>query len=229
MKRLAIIPARGGSKRLPNKNVRDFLGKPIISYTIRAAIESDIFDRIIVSTDSEKIAEVSESFGAIVDKRPDRLSTGSAHLLDVCEDLLTRESGDGRDYEVLCMLHATSPLRWAADIKTVMDMIDTGDCEFAVALTEYNLPAHQALILDDDGYIKPFLPDLVSVQSHDIPPLVVGNGSTYAAITNELLKQKSFFGTRMRGYIMPRMRSVDIDYEEEFEIAEVFAKHLTSD
>lgn len=226
MRRIAILPARGGSKRLPGKNVVEFFGKPIIGYTIEAALETKLFDRVVVSSDDPRILEVSRRFGAETDERPAHLATGSAHLVDVCLDLLDREAARGRDYDQFCMIHATSPLRRAADICAVMALLEPGACEFAAAVTEYNLPAHQALKSGKNGFLAPMWPDLVSVQSHDVPPLRAGNGSTYAASVEAFREQRTFFGQPMRGHLMSRFRSVEIDVEEELSMSKLFKAYL---
>ena len=226
MRRIAILPARGGSRRLPNKNIIDFFGKPIIAYTIEATLETKLFSRVVVSSDDQRILDVAIRFGADAEERPAPLATGSAHLVDVCLDLLDRETARGRAYDQFCMIHATSPLRTAADIRAVVALLEPGLCEFAAALTEYNLPAHQALRVENDGLLVPMWPELVSVQSHDVPPLRAGNGSTYAASVSAFREQRTFFGRPMRGHLMSRFRSIDIDVEEELTVCKLFKAHL---
>lgn len=208
---IAIIPARGGSKRLPRKNVVDFLGKPIIAWTIEAARAADRFTRIVVSTDDDKIAAVAREFGAEVTDRPTALAGDRSGVVEVCLELLDREEESGRRYDLFCCLYATAPLRTADDIRAVVDLVKPGDCDFAMAVTEYDLPPYRALERGKDGTLTPFWPDLIEVKSQDVPPLVVNNGSTYAATVTAFRQHKTFTGPNVQGHVMPRERSTDID------------------
>ena len=149
MKRVALIPARGGSKRLPRKNVMKFLGKPMITHTIDAAQQSGLFDRIVVSTEDEEIAIVSKSSGVAVSKRPSNLAGDNVMVKDVCIDFLNKEKKSGRNWDILCVLYATSPLRNVDDIKSVVSLIEADNCDFALAVTSYSQPLHQALLIDE--------------------------------------------------------------------------------
>ena len=126
---IAVIPARGGSKRLPRKNILDFCGQPLIAYSIKAALASKLFQRVVVSTEDDEISAVAKSFGAEVAKRPHGLAMDTSSVLDVCLDLLDRESKQGRKYSVLCCLYATSPLRTVNDICETVNLVASGECE----------------------------------------------------------------------------------------------------
>jgi CMP-N-acetylneuraminic acid synthetase len=216
---LAVIPARGGSKRLPRKNVAPFFGRPIIAYTIRAALESNCFDRVLVSTESVDIAEVSRRYGAEIDARPPALADDRAGVVDVCIELLDREAAAGRTYAVLGVLYATAPLRGADDIRATMALLDPGRCNFALAVTEYDLPPYRALRRDADGTLAPMWPDLAFAKSQDMPPLFVNNASTYVVSVPAFLRHRSFTGPGARGHVMPRSRTTDIDMPEDLEEA----------
>jgi pseudaminic acid cytidylyltransferase len=219
MKRIAMIPARGGSKRLPRKNVADFMGKPIIAWTINAAKETGLFDRIIVSTDDSEIADISKQFGAAIETRDPKLATDGASSLDVCLDFAARH----KDFDVFCCLYATSPLRTAADIKSVVELIKPGMCDFAVAMTHFDLPVHQSMWRKKDGSLRAVMPDMIKMQSQDVPEIVVDNGSTYAVSIPAFLREQTFFGSTLKSYAMPRSRSQDIDEAIDLEIARFFA------
>src|SRR6266849_842542 len=135
-KRLAIIPARAGSKRLPRKNLLPFRGRPMLAYTIEAARDSRCFDRVVVSTEDDEIAGVARTAGAAVFKRSPELATDTARVTDVCLDVLAGEERAGRSYDVFACLHATAPLRRAEDIVAVVSLIECG-AEFAMAVTTY--------------------------------------------------------------------------------------------
>ena len=216
---IALIPARGGSKRLPRKNVIEFFGRPILAHTIDAAGESGCFDRVVVSTEDEEIKEVSLRYGAAVDDRPEHLATDMAKVHDVCLDYLERESIAGREYSLMCCLYPTAPLRGADDIRAVVNLIDMGGCQFALAVTPYGLPPHQALRWHTSGHVTPLFPELIRKRDSEIGTVVVDNGSTYAVHVPAFLKERSFVGPNIKGHLMPRNRSPDINVREDLELA----------
>jgi len=224
MKALAVIPARGGSKRLPRKNILRFRGRPIIAYTIEAALKADCFERVIVSTEDAEIAAVAASCGAQVSMRPGELATDTARVVQVCRHVLAEEEGEGRTYNVLCCLYATAPLRNAADIRSTMALLQPGRCDFAMAVTGYSFPPHQALRPDSNGVLHPVWPEMLSKQSQEVGAMLVDNGSTYAVSVPAFLEANTFYGPSLKGYLMPRIRSVDIDEQEDFALAELFAQ-----
>ncbi len=219
MSAIAIIPARGGSKRLPRKNIIDFLGHPIIAYTIDAAHESGCFERVVVSTEDDEIAAIAERYCATLDRRSPALATDTATIVDVCTDLLDRERKAGRAWQIMACLYATSPLRDAADIRATMALLAPGICDFAMAVTAYDMQPHIALKFARDGGLSPMWPELIEHRGSDLPPLRVGNGSTYAVDAAAFLRFRSFYGPGLRGYDMPRSRSIDIDTPYDLELA----------
>jgi CMP-N-acetylneuraminic acid synthetase len=144
-------------------------------------------------------------------------------VVDVCLDALNQEEKTGCSYDLFCCLYATAPLRTTADITDTIKLIEPGVCDFALAVTTYNLPAHQALKSDEQGLLSPMWPKLIELRQEEIGKLVVDNGSTYAADVIAFRKYRSFYGPGLRGHIMPRMRSVDIDTSEDLELACLFA------
>lgn len=219
MTSVAIIPARGGSQRLPRKNIADFLGRPMLAYTVDAAIESGCFARVVVSTEDDEIAEVAARTGAVVDRRRAELATHQVNLVDVCLDFLDREECEGRKWQNLACLYATAPMRNAQDIRDTMALLEPGRCGFAMAVTSYDHYAHQALKFENGAVLTPMWPDLVTRRGSDLPPLRAGNGSTYAVDVAEFRKYRSFYGPQLRGHDMPRDRSVDIDTRDDLEFA----------
>lgn len=217
--RLAIIPARGGSKRLPRKNVLPFLGRPIIAHTIDAAIASGCFTRVLVSTEDAAIADAAQAAGADIHRRDPALATDSATLTEVCLDILDSEERAGRAYETFACLYATAPLRRADDIAAVIALAERSDADFALAVTSYPLPPHQALRITAGGALAPMWPDLVNLRADKIGQLVVDNGSTNAAKVSAFRTQRTFYGARLSGHVMPRERSVDIDEQADYDLA----------
>jgi pseudaminic acid cytidylyltransferase len=219
MSAVAIIPARGGSKRLPRKNVMEFFGIPIIAHTIEAAYSSECFGRVVVSTEDEEIATISERFGASVHQRAPGLATDKATVVEVCLDFLNSETESGRNWEVMACLYATAPLRSAGDIRATVALLDPPDCAFAMAISRYNMSPHEAMKLGPDGSLTPMWPDLLHFKSSELPPLRVDNGSTYAVDVASFREQRTFLGRGLKGYEMPMSHSVDIDTLEDFDLA----------
>jgi pseudaminic acid cytidylyltransferase len=224
MKAVAIIPARGGSKRLPRKNMVDFLGRPIIAFTIDAAMESACFDRVVVSTEDDQIAEVCGRLNVSVDRRSPQLATDTVTLVEVCLDFLDREQEAGRNWDVLACLYATAPLRNASDIRGTMALLKPGRCGFAMAVTTYGHYPHQALKFADDSSLTPMWPDLVERRVTELPRLRAGNGSTYVVDVQEFRRHRSFYGPNLKGFDMPVSRSVDIDTVDDLDLARCFAQ-----
>jgi len=207
--RVAFIPARGGSKRLPRKNRLDFHGKPMMAYTVEAALESDLFDQVVVSTEDHKIADIAKQYGAVVDQRSPDLSTDAATVDQVCWDYL-------RDHEVttLVVLYATAPLRHAVDIRSVVELL-SDDCHFAMAATLCDWPVHQTLGIHQ-GHATPLFPDLVNRRADELDDYCIDNGSTYAVHVEAFLQQKTFYGDSLRVHLMPAARSIDIDTPTDY-------------
>lgn len=229
MPAVAFIPARGGSKRLPRKNIIDFLGRPIIAWTIEAARKSGCFDRIVVSTEDVEIGDVAARFGAELDRRSPELASDEARVVDVCRDFLERDRQAGRAWTELCVLYATAPLREAADVRATMGLLEPGACGFALAVTAYDLPPHQALRVGDRASMEPMWPELVSRRASEIPVLRVDNGSTYAVSVPRFLEARTFYGPGLRGHDMPRERSIDIDTRRDYELALWEARRLANE
>lgn len=223
--RLAIIPARGGSKRLPRKNVIPFFGRPMLEWTVRAARDAGLFDRVVVSTEDSEIADAARQAGAEVWDRSPTLAGDDAAVSSVVRDLLARMSEQGQEFDVFCTLYATAPLRTGQDVRAVVDLLDDG-ADFAMAVTTFDLPVHQALKSDPAGYSVPVFPDLVLSRSSDVPEYFVDNGSTYAVRTQAFLQQGSFYGTPMKTHMMPRDRSVDLDTADDLETLKAAARKL---
>jgi N-acylneuraminate cytidylyltransferase len=156
--------------------------------------------------------------------RPPRLATDDATVVQVCLDVLHTVEQAGRNYDIMCCLYPTAPLRTSGDINAVMKLIEPGVCDFAMAVTTYSHPPHQALRCDKNGVLIPVWPDLINLRQTQIGMLAVDNGSTYAVTTKAFRSVKSFYGPTLRGHLMPRARSVDIDVAEDYELAKYYAQ-----
>ena len=224
MRGVCIIPARGGSKRLPRKNIADFLGRPILTHSVEAARDSGVFDRVVVSTEDPEIAEIAERGGAQTHERGDHLAGDTARLVDVCLAFLDDEERAGRHWDFFACLLATAPMRNADDVKRTRALLEPGMCDFAMAVTTYPLPPLQALRADGGDFLRPMFPDMIELRSQDTPALFVDNGSTYVAHVPAFRREKTFYGSRLRGHVMPRDRSVDIDEPFDLELARMLAQ-----
>jgi pseudaminic acid cytidylyltransferase len=220
---LCVIPARGGSKRLERKNVRNLNGKPLLAYTVEAALESGVFDRTIVSTEDEEIADIAREYGATVPfQRPAELATDTAQVVDVVDHVIEYYDDCDETFEELGVLFPTSPLRTAADVRDAYQLFcDRADASFLMSVTEYQYSPVQAL-QERDGMLTPYWDndEVVTSRSQDQPDLVVSNGAIYFMETDAYRTQRTFYGDSLIGYRMPPERSVDIDEQFDLELAE---------
>lgn len=220
MKNIAIIPAKSNSRRLPNKNIRSFLGRPMVEYTLEAAKKSELFDNIHVSTESEDVAGLCAEIGFPVDfLRPQELATDEAKLNDVCAYVLKTYSQQGVHFDNFCILWATAPMRTAEDIISAYNMLEE-KVDGVVGVTEYNLPVYCAQNIDRQNNLAAVFPEMLLLSSSEMPKVVCDNGSlcwvrmkAYETFGNWLLPS-------LKGYYMPRNKSVDIDTQEDWEWAE---------
>ena len=219
---LCIIPARGGSKRFPSKNVARLCGRPLLAYTIEAALDSRLFARVVVSTEDSEIARVAEAHGAEVPfMRPHALASDTATGVEVCVDTLARLAAAGQEFDVLGVLLATAPLRTVEDLRNAYARLVERQADFVMGVTDYAIPPFWALE-ERDGYLRPHFGDTYMVKSQELPKVCVDNGAIYLARVDAFLREKTFYGRRLVGYWMPRERSVDVDEPIDLELAEFF-------
>ena len=218
---LCVIPARGGSKRFKNKNRKIFFGKPIISYTIESAIKSKCFDKILVTSDDQKILKIAEKYNISCEKRKNELSSDTASVSDVLTDIIKRMKPKPH---IISCLFPTAPLRDHNDIKKVFNNVCKQNYNFSLAVTKYTLPPHQALMIDKKNLAKPMWPSIVYKKESEIPELVVDNGSTYSAKVSEFLKTGHFFGSSLKVHVMDIKYSVDLNTKEDFDLLRYYYK-----
>jgi CMP-N-acetylneuraminic acid synthetase len=212
---LGVIPARGGSKRVPKKNIKKLGGKPLIAYTIEAAEKSKLLDSFVVSTDSAEISGVVTKYGAKTIERPKVLATDWAKTIDVILDVAKKEEADA----IMC-LQPTSPFRTAKDIDDAINLFLNVKCESVVSVCEVRDDLCW-LLQFKDNYLCPVLQNkYLTSRFQDLPKLFVPNGAIYIASVKTLNKYKSFYTKKIFPYIMPQERSIDIDDMDDFVIAE---------
>lgn len=219
---LAIIPARGGSKRLPRKNVLDLCGKPLIAYSIEAGLQSKYIDKVVVSSDDEEILQISKKFGAETIKRPDILASDTATTFDAIKHTIDSLE----KYEYIVLLQATSPLRNSKHIDEAIELLEEKKADAVVSVCEMEHSPLWSNTLDDTLSMNNFLKDeVLNKRSQDLEKHYRLNGAIYICKTELLLKEKSFFlKENIFAYIMDRKSSIDIDEEIDFKKAEFFLK-----
>lgn len=222
---LALIPARGGSKRLPRKNILPLAGKPLIGWTIEAAKKSKYIDQVIVSTDDKEIIHISESFGAEVPEvRPSELSGDSATTESVVFHILEKY-GNAKD--ILVLLQPTSPLRDANDIDEAIELIIQKAAISIVSVTKCEHPPHWTNMIPSDGSMKDFLKNNHNKRSQDFGSYFRLNGAIYVYDINYLNVNKDMkYTDRTFAYEMNNLKSVDIDNDWDFKYAEFLLDNI---
>jgi len=222
--RLAVIPARGGSKRIPQKNIKPFFGKPMIAWSIEAAILSGLFEHIIVSTDDMEISEVAKEFGASVPfKRPKELSNDHAETTPVITHATQWALDQGLDVTAVCCIYATAPFIQVDDLKLGLKKLESGDWEYVFAATEYASPIFRSFTKTDDGGVEMFYPEHFGSRSQDLPTALHDAGQFYWGWKNSWLQAKPIFDHHSNPVLIPRWRVQDIDTQEDWERAEILA------
>ncbi|RUO30005.1 pseudaminic acid cytidylyltransferase [Aliidiomarina sedimenti] len=229
---VAIIPARGGSKRIPGKNIKVFAGKPMIAWSIEAAKESGCFDKIIVSTDDDAIAEIAEEYGAEVPfTRPASLSddyTGTIPVIAHAIRTLNEHNANSNVGPVThaCCIYATAPFVQPADIKAGLEQVNKAGVEYAFSVTSYPFPIQRALRLTDEQRVTMFQPEHFSTRSQDLTEAYHDAGQFYWGRAAAWLEQKLLFTPASAPVILPRHRVQDIDTPEDWERAEWLFKAM---
>ena len=224
---IAIIPARGGSKRIPKKNIKNFLGKPIISYSVELAIKSNLFDKVIVSTDCDEIAEIAKSYGAEVPFiRPNAISDDFSTLNEVLKHAIDFIENDGFLYEYVCCIYATAPFIEIDDVTRGFELINTKKWESVIAATNFSYPIFRSFEKDKKGGLKMVFPDHYSSRSQDLPEIFHDAGQFFWAKSEFLKKSPSGFNQNNTIIEIPNYRAQDIDTDEDWQRAELIYKYL---
>lgn len=222
MKGIAIITARGGSKRIPQKNIRMFCGKPIIAYSIEAAIASGLFDEVMVSTDSEEIAEIAGAYGACVPfMRSEETSNDYATTEDVLLEVLRQYHERGKDFELVCCLYPTAPFVSGEKLRKACELLASNpEAEAVATVVRYSFPPQRGIVYRG-GYIQYQFPENAAKRSQDLEPIYHDCGQFYFCRTDALFRYRDLICPRTIPFIIPEEEVQDIDQESDWQIAEM--------
>jgi len=223
---LAIIPARGGSKGLPRKNIKPFLGKPLIAWTIEAALKSSYLDEVIVSTEDKEIAQISLQYGAKIPfMRPKELAKDDTPTIDVILHTLQELEKEGKTYDVVVLLQPTSPLRDKKDIDDAIKLFF--ETKALSLISVYEMPHPPFWVFRErNGFLEPYFKELFDKRRQELPKTYMPNGAIFIAYSDVLKQKKSFVTEKTAMFLMPLEKSVDIDSETDFKIAEYLLQTL---
>jgi N-acylneuraminate cytidylyltransferase len=231
MQTIAIIPARGGSKRIPRKNIRPFCGKPMIARSIEAALESRVFDAVVVSTDDEEIAAVAESCGAQAPfRRPPELSNDHAATLPVIAHAIRWWEENRGPVQFACCIYATAPFLRSEFLREGFRVLkEKNEAKFAFSVTSYAFPIFRAIQLGESGQVEMFWPENEMKRSQDLPEAWHDAGQFYWGRRDAFLERQGIFTARSYPVVLPRHLVQDIDTPEDWERAERMFQSTTSE
>lgn len=223
--KLAVIPARGGSKRIPRKNIRPFGGRPMIAWSIAAARTSGLFDRIIVSTDDREIAETARALGAEVPFfRPANLSGDHTGTVPVIAHAVDWQNTQGEPAEEVCCIYATAPFIEVDDLRRGLVILQESGADFAFSVTRYAAPIQRALRVRQDNRVEMFDAHQFNTRSQDLEEAWHDAGQFYWGRAEAWLSGKPLFGTHAAPVVLPRHRVQDIDTPEDWDRAELLLR-----
>ncbi len=220
--RLAVIPARGGSKRIPRKNIKAFLGQPIINYAIKAALESQLFDQVICSTDDEQIAQVAADAGAQVPfMRPAEISDDHAITADVIAHAVNFMQSRGHAVESVCCLYATAAFVTAPQLQEAFEIFQQQRCDFVFSATRFDFPIQRAIYFNAEGRVEMFYPEFALTRSQDLTPAFHDAGQFYWGTSAAWLEKRRIFSPNSAAFIVPSHEVQDIDTQDDWRRAEL--------
>lgn len=221
MKNIAIIPARSGSKGIKDKNIKDLCGKPLMAYSIEAALRSGQFEEVMVSTDSKHYAELAEKYGADVPfLRSAVTASDIASSWDMVEEVLQCYERMGREFDTFCLMQPTSPLRTSDDISAAYELYHAQNAAAVVSLCELEHPLSWCGVLGENGSLDGFIKREQGKQRQALEKYYRPNGAIYIVSVSEFRKDPFLYRENAYAYIMSKTRSVDIDTEFDFRLAE---------
>jgi len=229
MSKLAIIPARGGSKRIPMKNIKNFSGKPIIAYSIEAALSSNLFDEVMVSTDNFEIAEIAKQYGATVPFfRSEENSNDFAGTVDVLLEVMQHYESQNRTFETACCIYPTAPFATPSLLVEGYNLLESQNYSTVFPVVEFNNPIQRSLKIIENGKVEMVWPEFLTSRSQDLPKRYHDSGLFYWFRPDNLKVERKLFCDNSGVLIISNLASHDIDSVEDWEIAELKYRRLMS-
>lgn len=226
MSSVAIITARGGSKRIPKKNIKEFCGKPIIAYSIEAALKSEIFDEVMVSTDSDEIAEIASYFGASVPfRRSKETANDYADTIDVLVEVLKNYNQMGKFYNYFCCIYPTAPFITAEKLRNSFALLQNEDVYNVIPMVRFSFPPQRGMVRDGK-YIKPAYPEYIDERSQDLEEIFHDCGQFYWCKTEAFMKNSDILSNHTVPFLVSELEVQDIDNQTDWELAEMKYKYM---
>lgn len=221
MKSLAVITARGGSKRIPRKNIREFCGKPILAYSVEAALKSGMFTEVMISTEDEEIAEIGKRYGGAVPfYRSRETSNDYAVTSQVLEEVLAEYGNRGQYFEGICCIYPTAPFITPDRIRQAMELLENTGADSVLPVVRFGFPPQRGVV-KQEGYIKFKWPEYRNARSQDLEPFYHDAGQFYCLKTESFLEQKGLVMEKTVPLILSEEEVQDIDTEEDWKLAEM--------
>lgn len=225
MRNIAIIPARGGSKRIPRKNIKPFMGKPVIAYSIEAALRSGLFEEVMVSTDDEEIAEIARGYGAKVPfKRSAGTSDDYAGTNDVILEVLKLYKAQSREFDTVCCIYSTAPFVTSERLAEAYSRL-AGGIDSVFTCVAYSYPVQRSLHIVD-GKISMVYPEYAAFRSQDMEPVYHDAGQFYVAQIASFIQERTFWGKNTAGLVLSELEVQDLDTPTDWKLAEMKYKLL---
>jgi N-acylneuraminate cytidylyltransferase len=223
-RRVAVLPARGGSKRLARKNIVELAGRPALAHVVSSAQTSGLFERVVVSTDDREIADVARTAGSEVIGRPADLGSDTASVAEVCVHALRQDGAANGLAEAFCCLYPTAVFVTPEDLRAAFALLDSSPpADVVMGVSEYPIHPYKALG-EHEGYLVPQFPREAAMKSQFYPTFVASNGTLYWGRTEGFLAHPTFYPMRLKGHVLPRRRAVDIDTPEDLAWARQLAE-----
>lgn len=222
MASIAIITARGGSKRIPRKNIKDFCGKPIIAYSIEAALESNMFDEVMVSTEDKEIAEIALKYGARVPfLRSEKTANDYATTQDVLMEVIQEYEKIGKTFDYMCCIYPTAPFVTPEKlIKSMKTLID-GKCDTVFPVVSFSFPPQRGLVVNDEGFARFQYPEFACVRSQDLEAIYHDCGQYYCVNIKRFMEENKLIMNNAYSIIESELEVQDIDNETDWKLAEL--------
>nr|WP_296441403.1 pseudaminic acid cytidylyltransferase [uncultured Acetatifactor sp.] len=221
MKAIAIITARGGSKRIPKKNIRDFCGKPILAYSIEAALQAGVFDTVMVSTDSEEIARVALAYGAEVPfYRSEKTSGDYATTNDVLLEVLAEYEKRGKTFDLTCCIYPTAPFVTGRKLRNAVEQLSASDADTILGVVPFSFPPQRAMVVREGRLVFEY-PEYLDTRSQDLVPHYHDAGQFSIMKTERYLVNRKVLLGKILPLVLDEMEVQDIDNETDWEIAEI--------